>query len=175
MKRIVCLLLTALLLTVTLSAAAGPESLIGTTFPDFTVTAYGGETFTLSEALETHDLVVINFWASWCGPCQYEFPYMEAAYEQYADRVAVIALSVEPGDTDKVFGEFVDYFHFKFHVGRDQENLFRLTQSQGIPTTLIIGSGRTVLAADVGAKTSISAFTKWFDSFLPAASGADAE
>ena len=71
----------------------------GQPFEDFTVETIDGGSFTLSEALKDKDLVLINLWATWCGPCRMEFPYMQQAYEQYSDRIAIIALSVEPEDT----------------------------------------------------------------------------
>ena len=66
---------------------------------DFTVETSDGSTFTLSEALKDHDLALINLWATWCPPCEFEFPFLQEAWEKNADKVAVIAVSVEPEDT----------------------------------------------------------------------------
>ena len=81
-----------------LARRARPDDHLGETLPDFTVETIDGGTFTLSEALKEKDLVMINLWATWCGPCEREFPYMEEAYELYSDKVEIIALSVEPDD-----------------------------------------------------------------------------
>ena len=73
---------------------------------DFTVRCCDGTDFTLSKALEDHELVLINLWATWCGPCRREFPFLQEAWSQNSDKVAVIALSVEPDDTDEVLRDF---------------------------------------------------------------------
>lgn len=70
----------------TQSASSVPVSpLIGHPAPDFSITVYNG---TSGQTVRLADLrghpVVINFWASWCQPCQEETPVLEAAYQQYA-------------------------------------------------------------------------------------------
>ena len=78
------LLILMLVLSLALSGAAAEEEtpeFLGKAFPDFTVTDTDGNTFTLSEALKDHDAVLINFWASWCGPCRIEFPYLRDVWE----------------------------------------------------------------------------------------------
>ena len=95
MKKVILILL-ALALFLSVSASAEDESpLLGKPFPDFTVTDIDENTFTLSEALKDHEAVLINFWATWCGPCRNEFPAINKVYEEYKDRVAFIALSKE--------------------------------------------------------------------------------
>ena len=98
MKKVVLLLLLALLLCFA-AAQADSAEILGKPFPDFTATDTEGNAFTLSEALKEHEAVLINLWATWCPPCRGEFPDLQAAYEALGDRVAFIALSVEPTDT----------------------------------------------------------------------------
>lgn len=62
---------------------------------DFTVTTSDGNKFTLSEALETYDFVMLNFWATWCIPCRAEFEAIQKSYELYQDKMAIIALSMD--------------------------------------------------------------------------------
>src|SRR5207245_11379308 len=49
------------------------------TAPDFSLGLFDGSTFTLSQALQTGKPVVVNFWASWCGPCSDEEPLLQQA------------------------------------------------------------------------------------------------
>ncbi len=165
-KLIAVMLILTLALSVT-AALADPEDMQGKAFPDFTAKTIDGKTFKLSEALKTHDLVLINFWATWCGPCCMEFPYLEAAWEQYSDRVAVIALSVERSDSVTVLRKFAKEYGLNFPVGRDEKNQFSKMGGQYIPTTLILDKEGRVLLVEVGAKGSVEEFTELFDSLLP--------
>lgn len=167
MKKLIALTLILALVLAAASALADPEDLQGKIFSDFTAKTIDGKTFKLSEALETHDLVLINFWATWCGPCCMEFPYLEEAWEQYSDRVAVIALSVERGDTVNVLKKFAKEYGLNFPIGRDEKNQFDKMGGQYIPTTLILDKEGRVLLVEVGAKMSAEEFTILFDSLLP--------
>ena len=105
MKKLFIALLT-LTLSLALFCASHAEDILGKPFPDFTATDTEGNEFTLSEALKDHDAVLLNIWASWCPPCEAEFPDLNEAYEAYKDRVAFIALSCEPEDTLEVIAEY---------------------------------------------------------------------
>lgn len=81
-KKIVCVLLTVLILicTCTVCASGGGNNEPGKTMPDFTVTLSDNTSVSLSELLAENDLVVLNVFATWCGPCEIEFPDMEKVY-----------------------------------------------------------------------------------------------
>ena len=55
------------------------------TAPDFSLGLFDGSTFTLSQALQTGKPVVVNFWASWCGPCADEAPLLQDAARRNAE------------------------------------------------------------------------------------------
>lgn len=89
---------------VKIKAAGKSPDFLGKPLEDFSVKTIDKSTFTLSETLKEKDLVMINLWASWCGPCEMEFPAIEKAYEEYKDRVAVLAL---PEGSHKISISFV--------------------------------------------------------------------
>src|SRR5437764_9686104 len=68
--------------------------------PDFSLGLFDGSTFTLSSTLQTGKPVVLNFWASWCGPCADEAPVLQDAARRYADRVTFVGVDVQDLDTD---------------------------------------------------------------------------
>ena len=168
MKKLttVVLVLTLVFTLAVSGAHADPEAMYGKTLKDFTVTTIDGNTFTLSESLKTHDLVVINFWATWCEPCCMEFPFLQEAWEKYADRVDVIAMSIERTDTERYLQNFAKKNGLTFSIGRDENKLLDKMHGDAIPTTLIVDRTGKVVSVDVGAKMSVEEFTELFDSLL---------
>lgn len=146
---------------------------VGTVLPDFSVDTADGERFTLSEALKDHELVLINLWATWCGPCNMEFPFLEEAYSAYKDRVAVIALSVEESDTAQVLRQFAAEKRLSFPMGQDVDYVLSQTFSvTGIPTSLLVNQKQQVIWMETGAKSSVQDFTELFDTYLEGGSTA---
>jgi cytochrome c biogenesis protein CcmG, thiol:disulfide interchange protein DsbE len=70
------------------------------TAPDFSLGLFDGSTFTLSQSLQTGKPVVVNFWASWCGPCADEAPVLQDAARRYGDRVTFVGVNVQDLDGD---------------------------------------------------------------------------
>ena len=160
--------LSALILALCLAAlpACAEGYTLGEPMADFSAETITGETFTLSEALKEKDLVLINLWATWCGPCRMEFPFLQDAWQQYADRIDVIALSVEETDTIKKLQRFAEQNGLTFRIGRDETGIFSRMRGNAIPTTLIVDRDGKIVYVDVGAKVSTDAFTELFDSLL---------
>ena len=71
-----------------------------TTAPDFSLGLFDGSTFTLKGALQSGKPVVVNFWASWCGPCADEAPVLQNAARRYGDNVTFVGVDVQDIDSD---------------------------------------------------------------------------
>lgn len=136
---------------------------------DFTVQTVDGGTFTLSEALDSHELVLVNLFATWCPPCKMEFPYLQEAWEQEQERVAVIALSVEPTDTLDVLKTFAEEMGLTFPIGRTESTDLNRFVTEGIPTTIVADRTGRIATVEIGAKSATQQFLDLFDEY----SGAD--
>jgi thiol-disulfide isomerase/thioredoxin len=76
-----------------LNVAASASTRVGAA-PDFTLKSRSGENIKLSEL--KGEVVMVNFWASWCGPCREEMPKLEQMYKRYQSRgLTVIGVNVE--------------------------------------------------------------------------------
>ena len=69
---------------------------VGAPFIDFTLKTAEGEEVNLETVINSNRVVLVDFWASWCGPCRGENPFVKAAYEKYhADGFEIIGVSVD--------------------------------------------------------------------------------
>ena len=164
MKRI---FLTLLLICLLMAGCAQAEGPLGQPVPDFTVQTIDGGSFTLSETLKTHDAVLINLFATWCGPCRAEFPYMQQAYDEYKDRVAVIALSVDPKDSPEVLRDYAAGLDLTLPMGLDvDQKLAAFAQSPYIPTSILVDRFGNAGFVASSSQPSKDAFIRLFDFFL---------
>ena len=171
MRMLKPVLALVLLLALCVSAAAFAEDdmliyQVGDTIADFTVTTYDGQTVTLSEVLQEKEAVLINIWATWCGPCRNEFPYMEEAYKEYADRVEVIALSCEETDTADVLSDFAAELGLTFKIAQDTVDMAAQFEVVGIPTSIMVDRFGTICFVETGSMPDADSFRRLFDAFL---------
>lgn len=80
-----------------------PLNAVGKECYDFTMKGHNGETIKLSDELKKHKLVLVDFWASWCGPCRAFMPRLKEIHAKYKDQgLGVVTLSLdEDGDAWK--------------------------------------------------------------------------
>ncbi len=94
---------------------------VGQPFIDFTLQTKDGENVTLSEIIAQNKLTLVDFWASWCGPCRHENPVVKAAYEQYHDLgFEVIGVSVDQDEA--AWLKAVEADQLPYTQVRDSEN-----------------------------------------------------
>ncbi len=82
--------------------------------PDFEVTTIDGETISLSQSLEDGKPVVVYFTASWCPTCARNWPAMSEVYPEFEDRLTLVAISIDPTDTDDVMRNLSEEKKFRF-------------------------------------------------------------
>lgn len=142
---------------------------LGDVMYDFTGTNCDGETFTLSEVLKTKQLVLINFWATWCGPCKSEFPAMHNAASLYTDSVAVLAISTTDSQNDvRNFRNSYDYTAFDMAANSQIDNgaLHAQFGVSGIPRSFLVDRYGVIVFDHTGSMTATSDFTSRFDRFI---------
>lgn len=127
-------------------AQAGPiESGLA---PDFSLTGFDGQTVTLSDL--RGQVVIINFWASWCPPCREEAAYLEQTWRKYKDR-EVVFIGVDYVDTNKEAMAYIREFDITYINGPDLGT--RISQAyniQGVPETFYVDKRGQLRGVHIG-------------------------
>jgi peroxiredoxin len=125
---VVCLTLSAL----ATAASVGP----GTPAPAFQLPAAAGSPVGLADL--KGQVVLINFWASWCGPCRQEMPVLEQMYRKYkAAGFTLLGVNVEPKSNDAV--GFLKSTPVSFPILFDTDSkVSTLYEVSGMPSTVIV-------------------------------------
>ena len=160
MLKKIAVILCALCLLSSIPGIVCAGSIQGQAMPDFTVELTDGTTVTLSELLKTTEVVVLNLFATWCGPCQGEFPEMEAVYRQYQDKMEIVAASAYEGDDMETLRSFKEEMGVTFPMGLAGADITGNIDIPGYPTSLIIDRNGQVAYYGAGAFVSGEAFEK---------------
>ncbi|WP_445777421.1 TlpA family protein disulfide reductase [Shewanella sp.] len=109
---------------------------IGDTAPDFTLKNQQGTNLNLAE--QRGEIILINFWASWCGPCRKEMPVLQKLQDKYQDLgVQVWGVNVE--QENQAGKDFLADLDLSFSIFFDQTNTLSKTyQVEAMPTTVMI-------------------------------------
>jgi peroxiredoxin len=120
-------------LALSLPALAGPPA---GPAPAFTLASRGGQDVSLSQY--KGQVVMLNFWASWCGPCRQEMPLLESIYKKYNKMgFTMIGVNVEPDSN--AANEWLKATPVSFPILYDRDSkVSKLYDVGGMPSTVII-------------------------------------
>lgn len=119
--------------------------------PDFTVTDAGGNSVSLSSHLGRP--VIVNFWASWCGPCKNELPAFDSIYKKYGGEVDIMMVNLADGyrETVSAAKSFIASNGYSFPVYFDVDSSAQTAYSvRSIPRTVFIYSDGNVMSQHTG-------------------------
>ena len=125
-----------LLVTVFAATSLASSDLEGRPAPDFVLKSSTGENLRLSEY--RGDVVMINFWATWCGPCRQEMPLLDELYGRY-HRVGFNLLGVNIDDDTERALRMVEELDLHFPVVFDtRKEVSRLYNVEAMPATILV-------------------------------------
>ena len=123
---------------------------VGSVMPVYTAMNLDGTSFEL--ASKRDKVVLLNLWATWCGPCRSEIPELQRIHDQYAARgFEVIGVSVDEGDVESV-KDFLTERNVTYPQVLDpQGSLANILQTSVLPTTVLIDGKGKILWKKYGA------------------------
>lgn len=129
--RIVCVALA-----VWLPCGASAANLVGQPAPDFVLRSLGSENLRLSEHLG--DVVLINFWATWCGPCRQEMPLLDEIHSKYK-LAGLTLLSINIDDNAERAADMAKALKVSYPVLFDErKEVSRAYQVGSMPLTVLV-------------------------------------
>jgi peroxiredoxin len=129
-------LLAGVVFSVFAASSLASSGLSGQPAPDFALKSSSGQNMRLSEY--RGDVVMINFWATWCGPCRQEMPLLDELYSRY-QRVGFNLLGVNIDDDSSRAMEMINELGVSFPVLFDAtKEVSRLYQVDAMPVTVIV-------------------------------------
>ena len=128
---------TALLVGSSLAAGAQAAEALNQPAPGFTLPLRGGTAPLALEKLRGQ-VVMVNFWASWCGPCREEFPLLDQMYKKYKGLgFTMLGVNVEP-ESNNAEG-FIAKTPVTFPIVFDKDStVSKLYHVEGMPSTVLI-------------------------------------
>lgn len=143
---------------------AGPIS-VGQDVPDFIFTSFDGQTTHTSEL--KGKVVVLNFWASWCKPCEQEAAELEIAWKKYQPTGEVIFLGVDYVDTETEARKYLEKFSITYPNGPDlRTSISQLFRIRGVPETYFIDRDGKLAFVKIGPFASVEEIEAVVDGLL---------
>lgn len=131
-----------LVLAIFMGSSLASSGLTGQTAPDFVLKSATGENLRLSEY--RGDVVMINFWATWCGPCRQEMPLLDELYGRY-QRVGFNLLGINIDDDSRRAMAMVNELGISFPVLFDEDKkVSKLYEVETMPLTILLDREGTV-------------------------------
>lgn len=123
---------------------------IGAAAPSFSLTGMDGKTYNLRQFRGKP--VLLNFWASWCGPCRDEAPYLTKLKEKFGSELQIVAVNVTDSDSEKSARQFASSYGFTFPVLLDPDGTAAARyRIRPIPTSLFIDANGVIRDGVLGA------------------------
>jgi cytochrome c biogenesis protein CcmG/thiol:disulfide interchange protein DsbE len=135
---------------------------VGDEVPDLTLQTFGGEQISFSDL--RGEVLVVNFWASWCTPCEQEAAELQQAHELYSGD-GVTFLGVDYVDTETEAKAYLEKFGITYPNGPDLGT--RISQAfriRGVPETYIIGPDGKLAAFKIGPYQSLDEIIQQIES-----------
>ena len=124
---------------------------VGSSAPDFRAKVLGANRYkTMADYKD--QVVILNVWATWCGPCQVEIPSLERLYREYGDKgLKLVAVSIDDYVSEDSIRNFARDFGVTFEVLHDStHSIEREYQVTGYPETFVIGKEGTIRKKWIG-------------------------
>ena len=154
MKKILRLALIIILVLglLMMGCSSGSEpkvARVGGVAPDFKLQGLDGQSVSLGDF--EGKPVLVNFWASWCGPCAYEMPYLQEVHEEWSDK-GVVLLAINVGESSSTVEKFMQEHNLSFSALLDTKKV--VTQRYNVvafPTTFFIDKDGVIQEKIIGA------------------------
>lgn len=122
--------------------------------PDFTLSTLEGRTITLSEL--KGKVVLLDFWATWCGPCKESIPHLTHLYKNYQERgLELIGMSTDRMGDAEIVRRFVKSMEVPYPIIMTPEEVAKKYKITGLPTTILIDRKGKIREKIVGFNNAI--------------------
>jgi len=146
------------------TATPEPDEHPGVLATDFSLIDLDGNPFKLSDY--KGNVIVIDFMATWCGPCRMEMPHYGTIWENYDQLIVIMSIDIDPTESEQTLRDFSNNYPYATWIwARDTSNLLQSYQITAIPTTVIIDQDGYIRFTHVGVE-SATTFIQEIDQLL---------
>ncbi len=126
---------------------------VGKAAPSFTASTLDASAARKTIADYRGEVVLLNIWATWCGPCRVEMPSMQRLHDEFAPQgLKIVAVSIDDAGKEQLIRDFAKEYALTFEILHDPTGgIQKSYQTTGVPETFVIGRDGTIRKKVIGA------------------------